>query len=77
MISIIIFVAFAIVLFILLYDIYKTGSYKKPKQIILALVGALLLVSLLYTCQSDNQSVTVTPTSNRSLELYLFSHFIL
>jgi hypothetical protein len=39
---------------ILLYDIYKTGSYKKPRQIISAITGALILAYILYTCQSDN-----------------------
>lgn len=44
----------AVVLFSLLYDIYKTRSYKKPKQLIWAVVGALILAYLLFTCKTDN-----------------------
>jgi len=47
-------VVLAIILFSLLYDIYKTRSYKKPRQIISAIAGALILVYILYTCKSDN-----------------------
>jgi hypothetical protein len=45
---------FGIILFGLLYSIYKTKSYKKPKQIISAVVSALLLAYILFTCNSDN-----------------------
>ena len=54
MIGIVLFVIFAAILFGLLYDIYKTRSYKKPRQIIWAVVGALVLAYILYTCRSDN-----------------------
>ncbi len=47
-------VQLAIFLFSLIYSVYKTKSDKKPKQIISAIVGALLLVYILYTCNSDN-----------------------
>lgn len=50
----ILFIILAVVIFILLYDIYKTRSYKRPRQIIWAIVGALTLAYILYTCKSDN-----------------------
>lgn len=43
-----------LILFELLYSIFKTRSYKRPKQIISSIVGAILLVYILYTCNSDN-----------------------
>lgn len=52
-IAILIFIV-SVILFGLLYSIYKTKSYKKPKQIISAVIGALLLVYILFTCNSDN-----------------------
>jgi len=55
MLRIILLVSFGIILFILLYDIYKTRKYNKPRQIIWAIVGALLLAYILYTCHSDSQ----------------------
>lgn len=54
MIRIILFAALALVLFVLLYDIYKSGTYKKPKQLWLAVAGVILLIIILYTCRSDN-----------------------
>lgn len=54
MLRVILYIALALVLFILLYDIYKTGRYRKPKQIVLAVAGVALLLVILYTCQSDN-----------------------
>lgn len=54
MIRIILYVVLALVLFALLYDSYKTKSYKKPKQVVLAVAGVILLLIILYTCQSDN-----------------------
>ena len=54
MIRIILYVVLALVLFVLLYDIYKTKSYKRPKQVVLAVAGVILLLTILYTCQSDN-----------------------
>jgi len=46
----------AIVLFVILYDIYKTKRYARPRQIIWAIVGAIALAYILYTCRSDNPS---------------------
>jgi hypothetical protein len=45
-----------IILFVTLYSIYKskTGRYKRHKQVITALIGAFLLMYILYTCNSDN-----------------------
>ena len=40
--------------FIILLSIYKTGKYKKSKQVTAAIVGALILVYFLYTCTSDD-----------------------
>lgn len=37
----------------LLYSIYKSKTYKKPTQVITAIIGAIVLVLILYTCQSD------------------------
>lgn len=54
MFRIILYVSLALLLFVLLYDIYKTGSYKRPKQVVLAIAGVVLLLVILYTCQSDN-----------------------
>ena len=54
MIRIILYVVLALVLFVLLYDIYQTKSYKSPKQVVLAVAGVILLLTILYTCQSDN-----------------------
>jgi multisubunit Na+/H+ antiporter MnhB subunit len=54
MIRTLLYIGLAIIFFSLLYDIYKTRSYKKPKQIISAIAGALILVYILYTCKSDN-----------------------
>ncbi len=48
------FFVLAIILFSLLYDIYKKRSYKKPKQIIPGIAGALILAYILYTCETDN-----------------------
>lgn len=44
------------ILFALLYSIYKTKTrrYIHFKQISSALIGALILAYVLYTCQSDN-----------------------
>jgi hypothetical protein len=53
MIRIILSIALAIILVIILYEIYKTGNYKKPRQLILAITGASILIYLLYTCKSD------------------------
>jgi hypothetical protein len=47
-------IAVVIVLFGLLLSIYKTKSWKSPTQIIAAIVGALILAWLLYTCQGDD-----------------------
>lgn len=49
----IISIALIILVFSLLYSIYKTKTYKKPTQIITAITGAIILVYILYTCQSD------------------------
>lgn len=38
----------------LLYSIYKTRRFKGPGQVIVSIVGALLLIYILYTCNSDN-----------------------
>ncbi|HEY1114154.1 MAG TPA: hypothetical protein VGE66_11365 [Chitinophagaceae bacterium] len=46
-------IALVLVVFALLYSIYKSKTYKKPTQIITALTGAVILVLLLYTCRSD------------------------
>jgi hypothetical protein len=54
MFRIMLYAGLALLLFVLLYDIYKTGSYKRPKQIVLAIAGVVLLLVILYTCQSDN-----------------------
>jgi len=51
---IVLFIVFAFILFGLLYDIYKTKSYKRPRQIIWAIAGTLVLVYILYTCKRDN-----------------------
>ena len=37
----------------LLYSIYKSKTYKKPTQVVTAITGALVLVLILYTYQSD------------------------
>lgn len=42
-----------LLVFGLLYSIYKTRTYKKPTQVITAITGAIILVLLLYTCRSD------------------------
>jgi uncharacterized membrane protein YeaQ/YmgE (transglycosylase-associated protein family) len=42
-----------IIAFSLLYSIYKTKRYNKPSQVIPAICGAIILVYILYTCQSD------------------------
>jgi hypothetical protein len=47
-------IALVVVLSVIMYDIFKTGRYRRPRQIILAIVGALLLVYILFTCKSDN-----------------------
>jgi hypothetical protein len=54
MMRVILFVVLALILFWLLYDIYKTRSYKRPKQIFWSVVGALVLAFILYTCKTDN-----------------------
>ena len=40
--------------FLLLASLYRTGKNVRFKQIAAAIVGALLLLFLLYTCNSDN-----------------------
>jgi len=47
-------IAVVIILFGLLLSIYKTKSLKSSSQIIAAIVGALILAYLLYTCQGDD-----------------------
>ena len=42
-------------LFGTLYSIFKSGKYKRPKQITAAIIVALILIYILYTCNSDNQ----------------------
>ncbi|HUS02130.1 MAG TPA: hypothetical protein VMY77_10410 [Chitinophagaceae bacterium] len=46
-----------LILFVTLYSVYKskTGKYKKHKQVIAAFIGAVLLMYMLYTCNSDNE----------------------
>jgi hypothetical protein len=45
---------FGAIFFVILLSIYKTGKYKKSKQVIAAVIGALLLVYFIYTCSSDD-----------------------
>ncbi|HKO81914.1 MAG TPA: hypothetical protein VJU78_16020 [Chitinophagaceae bacterium] len=40
--------------FIILYSVYKTRWNLRYKQIIVTIISAILVVFLLYTCQSDN-----------------------
>jgi uncharacterized membrane protein YeaQ/YmgE (transglycosylase-associated protein family) len=54
MVRTILFIALGIILFGLLYDVFKTKRYVKTDQIIAAIIGAFLLVYILYTCKSDN-----------------------
>jgi hypothetical protein len=43
-----------LILFTLVYSIYKTKRNTRFKQITAAIVATILLVFLLYTCQTDN-----------------------
>ena len=56
MLKYVIQVGMFLILFSTLYSIYKskTGKYKRHKQITAALIGAFLLMYMLYTCNSDN-----------------------
>jgi uncharacterized membrane protein YeaQ/YmgE (transglycosylase-associated protein family) len=54
MVRTILFIALGVILFGLLYDVFKTKRYVKADQIIAAIIGAFLLVYILYTCKSDN-----------------------
>ena len=56
MTRIILLIVFVLILFIVLYDVYKTRRYTQPRQIILAIIGALVLMYILYTCKTDNAS---------------------
>jgi hypothetical protein len=47
-------VAVIIILLVILISIYNTKKYRLPKQLSAALIGALLLLYLLYTCKSDD-----------------------
>jgi len=47
-------ISLIILLFIVLVSIYNTKKYKLTKQITAAMIGALILVYVLYTCTSDN-----------------------
>jgi hypothetical protein len=44
----------AIALFILLFSVFKTKRYTRTHQIYSAFIAALILVYILYTCNSDN-----------------------
>jgi len=47
-------VIFGAIFFVILLSVYKTGKYKRSKQVIAAVIGALLLVYFIYTCSSDD-----------------------